>query len=218
MTNKKIVITRPNEQGLLFAKQVGGDAGDFLFEPLIEINHLNIDLPDFDMYDGFIVTSGHAKDIIPKGMTCYSIGDYAPTASELADKINQQNEKLRLLYVRGADISFDMVGALKNHQIDEIIVYEAVSSDSFSNEIIHSFKNNEIGEVVFFSKRTAEIFAKLAIKHDILDNMGDIKALCISNSMVECLNPVFGDNIEVSSKPDALAMAQMVNIKKGAKK
>ncbi len=214
---KKTLITRPKDQGLLFAQQVGGGVDGFLFEPLIEINHLNIALPDFDIYDGIITTSRHAKDIVPKGVHCYSVGDYAPTASDLADKIISDNQNKKLLYIRGKDIAFDMRRALKNHQIDELISYEAVASASLSAEAIDAFKNHEIGEVVFFSKRTAEIFVKLAIKHGILDNIGNAKALCISDSVVECLHSIFeGDNIEVSYYPDVCAMARMVNNIRGS--
>ncbi len=210
-------------QALTFAQASGMDMNDFLFEPLLEVNYFDITLPNLDIYDGIITTSNHAKKALPKDchkdLSCYSVGDYAPTASELANKIINDNygRNLRLLYIRGKDIAFDMSGALSDHHIDEIISYEAVASYNLSDEVIHAFKVKEINAVTFFSKRTAEIFVKLAREANILDNINDIKALCISDSMVECLYPIFGDNIEVSNHPNAREMAQMINSIKGVK-
>ncbi len=189
--------------------------GAFLFEPLIEIKYLDITLPDLSIYDGVITTSIHAKASLPYNYPCYDIGDYAPTAKELVNRVirDNQDKNLRLLYIRGADISFDMKEALSQYHVDELISYEAVAIDCFSNELVESFKNNGISTVIFFSKRTSEIFVRLAVKHDVMGYLGNIKALCISDSMVECLYPVFGNNIEVSNSPDAQAMARMMNSK-----
>ncbi len=214
---RKILITRPKAQGLNFARQTCLDMDDFLFEPLIEIRLIDVTLPDLNIYDGVIITSAHAKDALPESIKCYSVGDYAPTAKELAVRIirDNPNEMLRLLYIRGADVAFDMKYALSEHKIDELISYEAVAAHALSDELIASFKNGNIGAIAFFSKRTAEIFVKLAQKADILDNMKDIKALCISNSMVECLYSIFGDNIKVSHSPDLQGMLRMINNMKG---
>ncbi len=216
MTNKKIVITRPKEQGLNFARQTCLDMDSFFFEPLIKIKYLDVTLPDLDLYDGVITTSIHAKAVLPDNYPCYDIGNYAPRAKDLADKIIRENrdKNLHLLYIRGADISFDMKEALSQYQVDEIINYKALAVNGFSSELIQAFKSGNIGAVTFFSKRTAEIFVKLAISQGVLHYLSDIKALCISSSMVECLHPVFGNNIEVSNSPNARAMAQLVNYKK----
>ncbi len=213
LTDKKILITRPKEQGLDFAQKTKLDMDSFFFEPLIKIKYLDVTLPDLDLYDGVITTSNHAKKILPDNYPCYDIGNYAPRAKDLADKIIRENrdKNLHLLYIRGVDISFDMKKALNQYHVDELINYKAIAVNGFSNELIRAFKDGDIKVITFFSKRTAEIFVKLAIQHGILHYLNDIKALCINNGMVECLYPVFGNNIEISNSPNARAMAQLIS-------
>ncbi len=223
MTNKKIVLTRPQQQSEFFLQQIienlqsvnmAADAGDFLIEPMMKIENKDITLPDLANYDGVITTSLHARKIIPANKKCYNVGDYADTARELTEKIINENksEKRRFLYLRGKDISFDIKGVLeaKSHIVDEIICYEARAVDKFSQDFLDYLSNNNISAISFFSKRTANIFIKLVYKYKIIDDLRDIKVLCISNSMLECCHSIFGNNIEVSSTPDALGMLEIV--------
>ncbi len=219
MTNKKIIITRPKLQGLAFAKKlcqknIDIDFAGFMFEPLIEVKQRKVDLPNLDAYDEVIVTSQHGRYALPKNYKCYDIGTCTPTARDLAEKIinDSLDKKLRFLYVRGADISFDMKSALENHghEVDEIVSYDAVANHDLSSDFLTVLKNNEISAITFFSKRTAEIFIKSVYKYKIIDDLKDIKVLCISNSVLECLDSVFKNNIEISSSPDVFGMVEIV--------
>ncbi len=206
-------------QGLSFVQKLCQDIPDidisnFLFEPLIEIHQRKVILPDLDIYDGVIVTSRHGKCALPENYKCYSVGDYAPTARALTKRIidENQNKKLHLLYLRAKDISFDMKSELENsgHEVDELMSYEAVANYKFSSEFLVALRNNEISAITFFSKRTAEIFIKSVHKYKIIDDLKEINLLCISDSVLECLNSIFENNIEASSRNDAIGVANIV--------
>ncbi len=213
-----ILITRSPEQGQEFVGKhclsAGLEIADFLFEPLIEIEQLNVNMPDLKNYDGVILTSSNACSAIPNDITCrqFHISESHPTASDIAKAIlvESNDRGRRYLYIRGEDISFDMKGELEKvgHYVDELITYRAVAAQKFSDEFLAAVKNNEISVITFFSKRTAEIFVELAQVSNMINDLKTIKVLCISNRMIKCLHSVFDKNIEISATPDARSMAR----------
>ncbi len=236
---KKIVITRPDEQGKIFAERVDFcDYRDFFFEPLLNIEkkHAPFSLSDKCDYDGFVVTSIHSVDAFvysfPDNMykPVYCVGksvaaaikergDYdvrivAPVVTDLVSGIVDLygSSDTHLLYFRGRDISFDIKSRFKdcNITLDEIICYEALAVQRFSDEFISAIENNEISAITFFSKRTARIFSECVRSHNIQSDLAGIKALCISGGVLEYLNPIFGQDVVVSDTPDADGMLRIV--------
>ncbi len=232
MKAQRIVITRPAAQGISFIERLEGcDLSGFLLEPILDIKTLFVSLPDSDLYDGVIVTSIHSVEILScskrlmkpfycvgesvamalrdRGATNISI--IAPMANELVQDIRKQEgfENSHLLYLRGKDIAFDMKTALKdtNIKVDELVCYEAVAATKFSNAFIKALNNHEIAAITFFSKRTAQVFMECVRASNIQNDLKGIKALCISDGVVEYLKPVFGQNIVVSDTPDADGMS-----------
>lgn len=216
----------------------GCDSSCFLLEPLLDIQPLFTSLPDSNLYDGVIVTSIHSVDVFSfadsvwLGKPFYCVGEsvatalrdkgviniclVTPVAIELAQKIMTLcgSDNLRFLYLRGKDISFDIMNAVKNAggNVDELICYEAIAVTKFSDEFVNAIKNHEVSAVTFFSKRTARVFWECVRVSNAQSDLKGIKALCISDGMVEYLNPVFGQNIVVSDTPDADGMLRIIRL------
>lgn len=236
MKSQKIVITRPEAQGRAFIEHIEGcHSSEFLLEPLLDIQFLSVSLPDSNSYDGVIITSIHSVDIFHSADPAwlkkrfYCVGEsvaaalrdkgaknislIAPMANELVQKIIKQGgfENSHLLYLRGKDIAFDVKSALKDAdiKIDELVCYEAIAVTKFSDTFIRALNNHEIAAITFFSKRTALAFLECVRASNIQNKLKDIKALCISDGVLECLHSVFGQNIVVSDTPDADGMSRI---------
>ncbi len=238
MNMKKIVITRPNEQGKMFAERVDCCDDDFFFEPLLNIEKNNTPLPLSDQcdYDGFVVTSIHSVDALVyyfsenmfnpvycvgrsvaaaiKNRGDYDVRIVAPTVTDLVGDIADLygSTDAHLLYLRGRDISFDIKSRFNdcNITLDEVICYEALPVKELSNDFIRSIENKEISAITFFSKRTAKVFSECVRFHNIQIDLKGIKALCISGGVLEYLNPIFGQDVVVSDTPDADGMLRIV--------
>ncbi len=236
MKSQKIVITRPKEQGRAFIERLEDcNSSEFLLEPLLNIQFLSVSLPDSELYDGVIVTSIHSVDIFASADPAwlekrfYCVGEsvaaalknkgveniclVTSVAIDLAQKIGTLcvPEKTRFLYLRGKDVAFDMKNALMDagDDVDELICYEAIAATKFSDTFIKALKNHEIAAITFFSKRTAFAFLECVRVSDVHKDLKGIKALCISEGVLECLHSIFGQNIVVSDTPDADGMLRI---------
>lgn len=225
---KKIVITRPKEQAHSFVESLCNDIPDlnfcdFLFEPVLSIQTLNTPLPNLDKYDGVIVTSQHAlkliqnipnKDVFCVGNKYPKAAAQASTASDLVTTIIDQykGELKRLLYMRGADVSTDIKMSLdqSGFTVDELIVYEAVASEKLSQHFLDHLKDNQIDAITFFSVRSAEIFFSHIEDVHMSNSLHGIKALCISDGVLEYVQSIFDGDAYAADFPDALGMVRLI--------
>ena len=227
---RKIVVTRPVTQAELFvenvcASQDGLMAADFMVEPMLSIEFLQINALDLSVYDGVIITSQHSGQVYTgvrgQSLPVFSVGSSyegcelsAPTAGELAAAIctHYPHQQLRLLYLRGKHVAFDMKGELEvaGYQVDDIVCYEACAAERFSLEFLSDMEAGNIGAVSFFSKRSAEIFLQLAKNSQVFDGLRGIKALCISKAVLEYVYPVSGDDALCAVTPDAQGMSALI--------
>jgi len=234
----KIIITRPIDQGKEFASMIISKidkikATDIIFEPMLEIIHIDVDIKKSQKYGGVIVTSANALHVIEKNpnlknIPFYCVGEktsqklenigvkhiieIAKTSAELLELINKHCVK-NFLYLRGKDISLDLT---KNNDftVTEAVCYEAKKVDSFSDNFLNYISNNNDCLITFFSRRTAENFVQLL---SILNrknpvDLDKIHVLCISHSVLECMNIDFKKGHSfVSVSPDIEGMLGAVD-------
>ncbi len=234
----KIIITRPIDQGKEFASLIMSKidkikASDIIFEPMLEIIHIDVDIKEGQKYGGVIVTSANALHIVEKnpdlknipfycvgkktGQKLENIGvkhiiEIAKTSAEILDLINKHRVK-NFLYLRGKDISCDLI---KNSDftVTEAVCYEAKKVDKFSDSFLNYISNNNACLITFFSRRTAENFVQLLSivnKKNPVD-LDKIHVLCISDSVLECMNIDFKKGHSfVSVSPDIEGMLDAVD-------
>lgn len=236
----KIVITRALEQGESFASVImskldGVNEGDFLFEPLLEIEKdEDLVLPYLGHYSCIIVTSVHGCDLIPvkseeftpqfycvgtatagaliaKG---YQPGIVMQTAKDLVDAVSARHagSRERILYIKGRDVSVDMKASLSlvGHKVEECEVYRANLLKHFSKDFLLALKGRKIEIITFFSRRTARHFATMVDEMGISNAMTGIKVLCISNAVVGCFHSTFVGDFVVADSPDMSGMVKAI--------
>ena len=228
----RILITRPKEQASSFKNRVEKENPEFecLIAPVLEIKYRDVQIQDCSC-DALIVTSINALPSIAKQpffdfstpVLCVgektalrakeaglgNIVHIAKNAQALCEHmaLNKHDFK-NVLYLRGKDISFGIKEELGKLgiKITENIVYEALKSESFSEEILHDLKASKIDIIVFFSVRSARNFIEILDAHKI--SVNTTKALCISRSVLESLGCYFDDEVYVSRTPDEDGMIQ----------
>jgi uroporphyrinogen-III synthase len=125
-------------------------------------------------------------------------------------------EKGLYVHFRGQDISKSLIGLLADQEgltIEEFTLYRAVKASQISTKTLKYMGNNEVSHALFYSKRTAKTFVELLQRHECTSFVKGIKALCLADSMVECLSVLPWQEIKVAAHPDQQSMLELLKEK-----
>lgn len=213
-----VLITRPLEESLDFARDLAALGYESRVEPLLEITDIAFTLPrPADAYAGLILTSVQAvraaREIMgagrvrPLSPSVYAVGSRTAEAARQAgftriEACAENGRKLfnhlaltppggPLLYLRGEETAFPLEESLRDIGIacESTAVYEAVPALGFSPETRAALANGEIGAVTLFSARTARVFAELYAR-ELPGVPARFKVLCFSESVLEYVRPL----------------------------
>ncbi|MBI1301614.1 MAG: hypothetical protein GC137_08150 [Alphaproteobacteria bacterium] len=227
-----ILIIRPEKQGQLFIDRFDEvQKRQMVCASVFSIKNLHFLMPEAETFDSIIITSANVIPAIAKEafytkpIFCVGKGTtqqlknkgfskievVANTVAELLPEIEAAAYET-FFYPRGVHITQNLSEMLSkvNKQLIEKTVYEAVEEKSFSKETINLLKNKNVQAVTFFSRRSAEIFVKLINKHNLSQVIKGIKALCISDGVIEYVHTNMNVNTYVSRTPDSEGMEELV--------
>ncbi len=237
---KTILITRPESEAESFAREVGAVGFVPLVEPLLVIEPLDYKKPDSEDCAGLIFTSANAVRVFgcPPGFADMAVfcvgertaeevsrhgyarvitgdGDGARLAALIAEKATQGK---RLLHVRGEHTAVKLEEVLSKNgiMVDLLPVYTARMQQAFTPECREALENGALAAVTFFSKRTAETFLSLIEKEGLSGKLRGVKALCISESVLECVREIFPHEAYSTRSPDRASMIELITSLCGA--
>lgn len=229
---QKILITRPKEDAEILAGEIEALGFETLIEPMLVIKHVEVDLPDLSPFDGFIFTSSNGvrsfsslSDV--RDQPVFTVGEKTAYEAIQAGFSNVQSsgrdvtalveflktQKGMYAHFRGQDITKSLVGELSDFQemeIKEFITYRAEKVTEISPNILKNIENNNVSNVLFYSKRTAKTFVQLIQNCECTSFVRSIKALCLADSMVECLSVLPWKEIQVAKHPDQGSMLELL--------
>jgi uroporphyrinogen-III synthase len=213
---KIILITRPKNQAQELVKFFEKQKIKTFVEPLFEVEELAIDKIAGD-FSAVIITSINAchaleKSGISKALKIFTIGKktaqklqeigftniiYSPenSVNSLLDLI--KNYQGQILYLRGEKISLDLAKTFKN--ISEVIVYKTHENKDFSAELLEFCRTNSFAEILLFSQNSAEIFFKLAKKHNLLEYFQGSQIVCLSEKILNSVSKFGFKNVKTFS-------------------
>ncbi len=234
-TSKKIIVTRPEEDGVAFAQYACDRLNDisfddFLFAPMLSVAHYDVQLPEFSEGDAVILTSAHAVRVFEgdvadeawRDLPFYVVGDKcktallqlgahhieacAPNVSSLIDALPQRQD-MRFWYLRGRDVSYDTRSALhaRGQGIEELVCYEANMSTQITEECLQSIQSGDVRAITFFSQRTAQAFCDAMAREPTELPLEDITFLCISEKVADAFSEI-GGQCRVARTADADGM------------
>ena len=231
-----VIVTRPEPDASDYADELKAAGFEVFVEPMLEIRPLDFEMPDLAQYDGVLLTSANAVQIKGNGFegTVYCVGKHT---SEVARNAGFQDvisvdgtgadllvyilalpdaEGKRFLHVCGTHVAFPIADRLNEAgiQADALPAYESIQVTAFSDAFLDVLKAGDVKAVTFFSKRTAEAFlqnAELVFSESESESLfSGIKALSISDAVVECVRVLPWAASYGSKSPDREGMMQLL--------
>ncbi len=225
-----VLVTRPWPEAESFSWRIEERGFQTLVEPMLRIVPLPFPLPDPDEYAGLIFTSVNGVRALPLGLFAPDIPVYCTgprTARESQDRgfsnvysakgdsaalgrlLDEHSAGGRLLHLRGLDMAGSLKAASRN--IDELIAYKAEAVSVFSPECRAALDENLFTAASFFSRRTAESFLRIVKKENLFSALPQIKALCISDSVLECVRSYAWSGAYAAATPDATGVLDLLD-------
>lgn len=232
-----VLVTRPLADAHRTAAQLVRMGHNAVLSPVIEIAATGAAIPDISP-EMVIATSSHAFACLAEGdpkipalrtlplcvvgartaraaVKCrFPAPDHvAENAAALAVYVAQQfPEKGGVLYLAGADRKphLETTLAQAGLRVGVVEVYRATAVAGFSAEAAGMLRRREIHAVLHFSRRSAHIFASLALAEGIAGVCTALRHLCLSEDVAAGLAALGASTIEVAAKPSSKALINML--------
>jgi uroporphyrinogen-III synthase len=208
-----ILITRPVAEARAYAAELAAEGFKSLAAPMLEIVPEAFNLPDLADCRGVLFSSVNgvrvfAERVSERALPVYAVGQYTAqearalgfkdvhmaggTGSDLTRLVAAENEPEAagfFLHVRGdhAALALDEALIAQGFAAWRLVVYRSVPVSDFEASALSALRGGRVEAVTFFSRRTAENFMKLAALQGLEGVLKSIKALCISESVLECV-------------------------------
>lgn len=229
-----VLITRPVVDADDFARDVRALGLTPLVEPMLGIVSIPFKAPNMGIYPAIVFTSANGVRVFgcPPGvaeMPVFAVGAHtagealkqgyqkvftaAGDAADLAALITKKlSPPVRVMHVRGEHIAMPLDELLKHDRItvDSVVVYTAKTEDNFSSVCRDAIATGQAGAVTFFSRRTAENFVRLAEEEGLLKNLSGIKALCISDAVLQCVQDAGWAGAYSAEQPEKSSMLALL--------
>jgi uroporphyrinogen-III synthase len=219
-----VVVTRPRQEALLLAAELGHRGYDVLVEPMLEIARLPVSLPHLGNYSALAFTSANAVDAFAaltgeRGLPAYAVGAHTAMAlreagfsaiyetggdaGDLAQTIGESSIDGPVLHVSGKAVAQDLGDLLSPHKIavDRIALYDAVAVKKLSQTLIKALYARTVQDVLFFSVRTAATFGTLMREGGFTEMLGSTRAICLSPSIATEASKLSWKEISITGRP-----------------
>lgn len=235
MSANTVLILKTSDNISEVADAIKAKGFEAMEEAILKVEYLENEFPVLEPGRALIFTSPNgvrafARKVAGRTHPVYTVGpntaDEAKavgfdavesgggTLIDLADfLINLPKEKLfSPFYVRAEDVSGDLGGILGKSSIhlDEFIAYRAVPADNLSLNLLQKLDRREIKAIMFFSRRGAKTFGELAEQYGRLGRLKGIKALCISDGVVESVSVLPFEAALAAKTPDRYGMIELL--------
>jgi uroporphyrinogen-III synthase len=231
-----ILITRP----LIDAEDLMGElfslGHKIMHLPTLKISPANKNLSDFKKYDVFIFTSANAIRNLKsanqdKNKLCFCVGAITEKIARLKGFTNtisaggtvnalkniiinssQINEKSKIAYFCGDNISYDLDLELQNEGIiiDKIINYYSEKITDLNEENKKIITNHPPDIIFVYSARSAASFIEIVKKHSLYPLMTESKVMCISKKVADIFSTNNWKKIRIFNPGD-----ELLQLKKG---
>lgn len=226
-----VLITRPVHEGRIYADEMARAGYASLLEPMLIYRDLDFEISNIEQYDALVCTSAQgierlAAQTPERDTRLYVVGEGSRmraealgfedvhcargAANDLAALIAEDMPSgAACLYVRAAQVSYPLAETLaaQGFTVEEVAAYEAVQAETLSAECAKALREGRIAAVTFFSKRTAEAFVKAVEQAGLSPALARIKALCISETVLNYVQPVQWQNTYSAQTPDKDGMS-----------
>ncbi|WP_407177821.1 uroporphyrinogen-III synthase [Bradyrhizobium sp. STM 3562] len=238
-----VLLTRPRPDNEASAARLRARGVDVLLAPMLRFEPVAfVDDPGVH-YDAVIATSSNALRAIAAQLAqsrltelpLFAVGDHTgSTARELGftkvisaagdvaalrERLLQSRpakelqEKSRLLYLAGVDISRDLAGELREHGLDVVTrtTYRMAALSTLPHEVCEAFAANAVQAVLHYSQRTAAAFLEAARTEGIEISALSVPQCCISGNVATVLREAGARQVSVAASPNENALFEALD-------
>lgn len=227
----RLLLTRPTADSLRLAERLQAEHIDSLISPVLEIVPQTV-LVDHLSADAVFLSSRHALaqqrlDALTH-LPAYTVGEATAEAARLAGfaQVQQAGETvedaanhlkhlpqgIRLLYLRGDDISRNLTALLPQALITEVITYQAKPVGSLAGDAIAALQDGRLNGVVFYSSRSASLFMTYASGLPL----EQLTAFCLSAGIAEVLDKGMWHSVIAAPIPETKSLINAIKEMKSA--
>lgn len=237
---KTIVITRPLGDEIILRDELVERGYFVIHEPLteiflrhdvrMEVEHALLKDPDAiiitskhgvqalalltEIRDMFLLCVGEATANIASQLGFDRVSVTGETVDHLIDYVlDCYDEESNFLYISGEHINTDLSEALsvRAMNVERIVTYEAIASESLSDTIIEQIKRGQIDGLTFFSSRSAQIFIALAGKAGIENFLKKTDTFALSEAVADTLSSIKWQGIYSADKATLASMVSCID-------
>ncbi len=234
----RLLLTRPQEDSVLFAPLLSERGVEVVIEPMLEIIPAPVVPFSTDGIQALVVTSVNGARLlasypVPRTLPVYAVGDSTAAAVRLSgfgsvfqaggDVVSlgalirrmADPQAGTLLHAAGKHVAGDLAGDLKEagFTVDRVVLYEARPVETFSSSLVARLQADgaaAINGVLFFSPRTGATFARLVERHGLTDCTRHLTAFCLSAAVACQVEMLPWQKTWIAVRPERAAMLEIV--------
>lgn len=218
-----VLITRPHEDAGSIAAKLASRGYQTTLQPFLKVVYKDAPLKGLSIYDGLVFTSANGvrafcRNTLERDLPVWAVGEQTKAEAQkngfqditsgegnvrtLENLLCEQAESKTLLYIRGKQISCPLTRV----HVTEIILYHTEKIEKIPDNCVQDIIRGKFSHILFYSKRTAESFVSALQNHAEFERLKDglkvTQALCLGDSMVQCLSVLPWQNIKVATEPN----------------
>ncbi|MFI4949145.1 MAG: uroporphyrinogen-III synthase [Alphaproteobacteria bacterium] len=231
----RALITRPRAEAEVLAALLGERGIEAVIEPLIEIAHGTMALPELAGVQAILCTSANgvralARTSAERGLPLFAVGDATAARAraegfrhvesaggdieDLAYLVGRRlkPESGRLLHIAGSAVAGDLAAVLgaEGFTVERVVLYDAHPAAALTPATARAIADGAIDFALFFSPRTAAIFARLTEEAGVLAGLRLTVAVSISAAADAMLADLpFRDRVIATAPTQAALVACM---------
>jgi uroporphyrinogen-III synthase len=234
----RILVTRPEPDAAELKAALEARGHEVSVEPLLNIEELSIDAGDLDGASAIIATSrnglralrgaaltravqlpllcvGPATGKLGRKLGFRRIIEGQGSASDLIPLIldSKLGEAGRIVHICGEDVAFDLAAALTQRGIGvrKLIAYRAVAAAALRPQTARAIAEGSLDAVILMSQRTAGIFAELAERAGLKEQVRKLAYVCVSANVAVALKGLDPARVNIAVRPDSAGILKAVD-------
>ena len=224
MSRPAFLITHSAGQPCPYTEFVQTHHAEAVYEPMLSPRPAGTALPDLSVYRSLVFTSAHAVKFFAaqtprRDFQVFTVGDTTAAAAmaqgfeiihsaagdaHALQELLKVSDAGRTFYPRGQEIAHVLSG------VDDHVVYRAVPGNDFSPAAQTVLVGGQVRAALFFSARGAQTFTRLVDEKGLKSALSGIKALCLSDAVLESLSVLPWQACHVSETPDRAGMLALL--------
>jgi uroporphyrinogen-III synthase len=234
-----LLVTRPEPDSIKLVGLLRKRGHEALAAPLTTFAPLRLDPDALEGVTGLIATSRNALRALvgsdalesARSLTVFAVGtataeearrmgfarvvkgpgtaaDLVPLIASLVDPAEDI-----LLHLAGEHLAFDLPSELGTVgiRVESRTVYRMDPVAALPASVVRAIATGAIDAVMLMSPRAASIWARLAVRHDLVGALRRVWHLCISDAVAARLAPLGATQVDVARRPTLEEMLALVD-------